>query len=95
MALEHQLRTLLLPTDPHDDSNVYLEVRAGTGGNEAALFAGDLALWDWALAAAFALGIAAVVKTSPDPVSYCDVSPDRLDRVRGSASEQIAATGLL
>ena len=50
-----------------------------------ALFAGDLALWDWALAGAFALGIAAVVKTSPDPISYCDVSPDRLDRVRVNA----------
>ena len=51
----------------------------------SALFAGDLALWDWALAGAFALGIAAVVKTSPDPISYCDVSPDRLDRVRVNA----------
>jgi peptide chain release factor 1 len=40
--LEHGLLTLLLPTDPHDDSNVFLEVRAGTGGDEAALFAGDL-----------------------------------------------------
>ena len=51
----------------------------------SALFAGDLALWDWALAGAFALGIAAVAKTSPDPISYCDVSPDRLDRVRVNA----------
>jgi peptide chain release factor 1 len=33
---------LLLPTDPNDESNVFLEVRAGTGGDEAALFAGDL-----------------------------------------------------
>jgi peptide chain release factor 1 len=31
-----------VPKDPHDDSNIFLEVRAGTGGDEAALFAGDL-----------------------------------------------------
>lgn len=42
MALEQELRTLLIPKDPNDDRNVFLEVRAGTGGNEAALFAGDL-----------------------------------------------------
>jgi len=41
-ALELELQRLLLPRDPHDDSNVFLEIRAGTGGDEAALFAGDL-----------------------------------------------------
>jgi peptide chain release factor 1 len=41
-ALEPELVKLLLPKDPHDDSNIFLEVRAGTGGDEAALFAGDL-----------------------------------------------------
>ncbi len=40
--LELDLTRLLLPRDPHDDSNIYLEIRAGTGGDEAALFAGDL-----------------------------------------------------
>jgi peptide chain release factor 1 len=40
--LEAELQTLLLPTDPHDNSNIFLEIRAGTGGDEAALFAGDL-----------------------------------------------------
>lgn len=40
---EDELKVLLLPRDPDDDRNVYLEVRAGTGGDEAALFAGDLA----------------------------------------------------
>ncbi|MFW5878809.1 MAG: peptide chain release factor 1 [Myxococcota bacterium] len=40
--LEHQLRLLLLPKDPNDEKNVILEVRAGTGGEEAALFAGDI-----------------------------------------------------
>jgi len=40
--LEQQLKTLLMPTDPNDERNVFLEIRAGTGGLEAALFAGDL-----------------------------------------------------
>ncbi|VAW60996.1 Peptide chain release factor 1 [hydrothermal vent metagenome] len=41
-SLELDLQKLLLPRDPHDNSNIYLEVRAGTGGDEAAIFAGDL-----------------------------------------------------
>ncbi len=41
-ALEADLRNALLPKDPNDDKNVIMEVRAGTGGDEAALFAGDL-----------------------------------------------------
>jgi len=40
--LELELQTHLLPRDPNDNKNVYLEIRAGTGGDEAALFAGDL-----------------------------------------------------
>ncbi|MFC1641856.1 peptide chain release factor 1 [Myxococcota bacterium] len=40
--LEHQLQFLLLPSDPNDDRNTVLEIRAGTGGEEAALFAADL-----------------------------------------------------
>jgi len=40
--LEHELQRLLLPKDPADDSNIFLEIRAGTGGEEAALFAGTL-----------------------------------------------------
>ena len=39
---EAELQTLLLPRDPNDARNIFLEIRAGTGGNEAALFAGDL-----------------------------------------------------
>ncbi len=39
---ERALRRLLLPQDPNDERNVFLEIRAGTGGDEAALFAGDL-----------------------------------------------------
>ncbi len=40
--LEDELRVLLLPKDPLDDKNILLEIRAGTGGEEASLFAGDL-----------------------------------------------------
>ena len=40
--LELVLRRMLIPTDPRDGRNVYLEIRAGTGGDEAAIFAGDL-----------------------------------------------------
>jgi peptide chain release factor 1 len=40
--VEEDLRVLLLPKDPNDDKNVLLEIRAGTGGEEAALFAADL-----------------------------------------------------
>ena len=41
-ALDQQIRVLLLPRDPNDNSNIFLEIRAGTGGDEAAIFAGDL-----------------------------------------------------
>jgi len=41
-AFEQALQLLLLPRDPNDERNIFLEVRAGTGGAEAALFAGDL-----------------------------------------------------
>lgn len=40
--LEEEIQILLLPKDPNDSCNVYLEVRAGTGGDEASIFAGDL-----------------------------------------------------
>jgi peptide chain release factor 1 len=42
LALDRELRRLLVPRDPNDDRDVILEVRAGTGGDEAAIFAGDL-----------------------------------------------------
>ncbi len=40
--LEQEIKQLLLPRDPNDDKNIFLEIRAGTGGDEAALFVGDL-----------------------------------------------------
>jgi peptide chain release factor 1 len=42
-TLQQQLQILLLPKDPNDNRNIFLEVRAGTGGDEAAIFSGDLA----------------------------------------------------
>ena len=42
VQIEEDLRTMLLPKDPRDERNVIMEIRAGTGGNEAALFAADL-----------------------------------------------------
>lgn len=41
-SLEADLQKMLLPKDPNDDANIFLEIRAGTGGDEAAIFAGDL-----------------------------------------------------
>lgn len=41
-TLEEEIKLLLLPTDPNDDRNIFLEIRAGTGGDEAAIFVADL-----------------------------------------------------
>jgi len=41
-AIETELQKLLIPKDPNDDKNIIMEIRAGTGGDESALFAGDL-----------------------------------------------------
>jgi peptide chain release factor 1 len=41
-SLQSEIQLLLLPKDPRDDNNIFLEIRAGTGGDEAAIFAGDL-----------------------------------------------------
>ena len=40
--LEHELKILLLPKDPNDNKNVIVEIRAGAGGDEAALFAAEI-----------------------------------------------------
>lgn len=41
-ALEEDIKFLMIPTDPNDDKNIFLELRAGAGGDEAAIFVGDL-----------------------------------------------------
>lgn len=40
--IEEEIKILMIPKDPNDDKNIYLELRAGTGGDEAAIFVGDL-----------------------------------------------------
>ena len=62
--LEQQLQKLLLPKDPNDNRNIFLEIRAGTGGDEAALFAGDLFRMYGAYATRRGWGIE-VVSSSP------------------------------
>lgn len=42
IELENEIKILMVPKDPNDDKNIYVELRAGTGGDEAALFVGDL-----------------------------------------------------
>ncbi len=42
LEIEEEIKVLMLPTDPNDSRNIYVEMRAGTGGDEAALFVGDL-----------------------------------------------------
>ena len=42
IALEEEIKLLLIPKDPNDDKNIYLELRAGAGGDEAGIFVGDL-----------------------------------------------------
>ena len=42
VKIESDLQTMLLPKDPNDERNIFIEIRAGTGGDESALFAGDL-----------------------------------------------------
>lgn len=42
ISLEEEIKILLLPKDPNDEKNIFLEIRAGTGGDEASLFVGDL-----------------------------------------------------
>ena len=42
LKLEEEIKLLMIPTDPNDDKNIYLELRAGAGGDEAALFVADL-----------------------------------------------------
>ncbi len=49
------------------------------------LIAGDLTIQDWSILGAIALGVVLIVLTNPQPISYCDVSPDRLDRSRVNA----------
>ena len=41
-GMEEEIKMLIIPADPEDDKNAVMEIRAGTGGDEASIFAGDL-----------------------------------------------------
>ena len=64
---------------------VCLAVFAWMVADQAPVFAGDLMARDWLALGASALGVALFVIINPEPVSYCDVSPRRLNRARASA----------
>jgi peptide chain release factor 1 len=72
-SLEADLQRLLLPKDPNDDRNVFLEVRAGTGGDESALFAGEPAAHVPALRGAQPLEDRADVESASDLGGYKEV----------------------
>ena len=78
-ALDRPLRRHLLA------AAVCLPLFAWVWMDATRLVASDLTVWDWSLVGAFALGIGLAVRTNPEPVSYCDVSPDRLNRTRMNA----------
>ena len=76
VKIEDELKILLLPHDPNDDKNIILEIRAGTGGDEAALFAADLYRlysryaernkWQYQVMESSTIGIC-LLYTSPSP----------------------------
>ncbi len=88
------IASLAFALDAYLDKSLRLHYLAAAAGlpvfgwlllGESNVFAGDLAGRDWLLLGITALGVALVVWTSREPVSYCDTSPDRLDRVRVNA----------
>ncbi len=72
-GLEQQLQKLLLPKDPNDSRNVFLEIRAGTGGDEAALFAGDLFRMYGAYATRRGWGVEVVSSSSGEHGGYKEI----------------------
>jgi peptide chain release factor 1 len=72
-ALEAQLQKALLPKDPNDERNVFLEIRAGTGGDESALFAGDLFRMYWRYAERHRWQVEVVSESASDLGGYKEV----------------------
>jgi peptide chain release factor 1 len=72
-AEELELQRLLVPKDPQDDSNIFLEVRAGTGGDEAALFAGDLFRMYTRYAESKAWGVEVLSESSGEHGGYKEI----------------------
>jgi peptide chain release factor 1 len=71
--LDHRLQLLLLPKDPDDERNAFLEIRAGTGGDESALFAGDLARMYTRYAEGQRLGVELVSESPSELGGYKEV----------------------
>jgi len=72
-TLDQQLQLLLLPKDPDDERNAFLEIRAGTGGDESALFAGDLARMYTRYAETQQLGVELISESPSELGGYKEV----------------------
>jgi peptide chain release factor 1 len=72
-SIDMQLQLLLLPKDPDDERNAFLEVRAGTGGDESALFAGDLARMYTRYAEAAGLSVELISESASELGGYKEV----------------------
>jgi peptide chain release factor 1 len=72
-ALEGELSRLMLPRDPNDDRDVFVEIRAGAGGDEAAIFAGDLARMYMRFAEATGMKVELVAESSSDAGGYKEI----------------------
>jgi peptide chain release factor 1 len=72
-ALESELSQLMLPRDPNDDRDVFVEIRAGAGGDEAAIFAGDLARMYMRFAEATGMKVELVAENPSDAGGYKEI----------------------
>ncbi|HEY9084528.1 MAG TPA: peptide chain release factor 1 [Candidatus Tyrphobacter sp.] len=72
-TLEHQLAELLIPKDPNDEKDVFVEIRAGAGGDEAAIFAGDLARMYARFAESKAMKVAIVSESPSEAGGYKEI----------------------
>ncbi|MGC1380691.1 MAG: peptide chain release factor 1 [Candidatus Baltobacteraceae bacterium] len=72
-ACEAELSQLMMPRDPNDDRDVFVEVRAGTGGDEAAIFAGDLARMYMRFAEAMRMKVELVSENASDAGGYKEI----------------------
>ncbi len=71
--LEEQLQMLMIPKDPDDDKDIFIEIRAGAGGDEAAIFAGDLARMYMRFAEAQRMRIELVSESESDAGGYKEI----------------------
>jgi peptide chain release factor 1 len=73
VALEGELTQLMLPRDPNDSKDVFVEIRAGTGGDEAAIFAGDLARMYMRFAESTGMSVELVSESPSDAGGYKEI----------------------